>query len=161
MIGSPVLNLITEMNGYNKNNESYIFQKPQGFQTIRFHLTAAALEWLDGTTSDDSNTIISNRTLFYDLLSRMQLVTGRDRSFRRPQNLQAGQLQFSEISLAKEWNMGRKKVHNLLWIMAQLKMIAVCNSRIASIADIICIEGWTDTKDTYINNPCCHLKQLG
>ena len=54
-----------------KDKETYLFKKSQGFRTIRFHLTAEAIEWLDGTTKDDDDNIISNRILFKSLLSRI------------------------------------------------------------------------------------------
>ncbi|MCS2560092.1 hypothetical protein NXY46_01800 [Bacteroides ovatus] len=57
------------------------------------------------TTAIQSATIL----FFYDLLSRMRLSPGRGDSFRRPQELQPGQFQFSETRLAEEWNIGRKK----------------------------------------------------
>ena len=44
------------------NKEAYPFRKPQGFRTIRFHLAAEAVEWLNG-----GNTV-GNHALFYDLL---------------------------------------------------------------------------------------------
>ena len=54
-----------------RNKETSLFKKPQGFRTIRIHLTAEAIEWLGGTTKDNGNNTIGNYTLFYDLLSRM------------------------------------------------------------------------------------------
>ena len=99
------------------NKEAYPFRKPQGFRTIRFHLAAEAVEWLNGTTRDNGGNTVGNHALFYDLLSRMRSAPGRDGSFRRPQELQAGQFQFSETGLAEEWNTGRKKVRNLLAAM--------------------------------------------
>ena len=135
------------------NKEAYPFRKPQGFRTIRFHLAAEAIEWLDGTTKDDDDNAIGNHTLFYNLLSRMRLIPGRDGSFRRPQELQAGQLQFSETGLAEEWHMGRKKVRNLLAAMERLGLIAVTASRTASVASVTCIEGWTDRQGSYVGNP--------
>ena len=111
-----------------KDKETYLFSKPQGFRTIRFHLAAEAIEWLDGTTKDDDDNIISNRILFKSLLSRMRLVPGRDNSFRRPQELQAGQLQFSETGLAEQWHMGRKKVRNLIATMERLELQAVSST---------------------------------
>ena len=107
------------------NKEAYPFRKPQGFRTIRFHLAAEAVEWLNGTTKDNGGNTVGNHALFYDLLSRMRTVPGRDGSFRRPQELQAGQFQFSETGLAEEWNTGRKKVRNLLAAMERLGLIAV------------------------------------
>lgn len=102
------------MREYTGNKEAYPFRKPQGFRTIRFHLAAEAVEWLNGTTRDNAGNTVGNHALFYDLLSRMRSAPGRDGSFRRPQELQAGQFQFSETGLAEEWNTGRKKVRNLL-----------------------------------------------
>lgn len=137
-----------------KDKEKYLFKKPQGFRTIRFHLTTEAIEWLDGTTKDDDNNIIGNRILFKSLLSRMRSLPGRDGSFRRPQTLQAGQLQLSETGLAEEWHMGRKKVRNLLATMERLGMITVSTSKVASVASVTCIEGWTDRQGSYVENPC-------
>lgn len=137
-----------------RNKEAYLFGKPQGFRTIRFHFTAEAIEWLDGTTGGNGGGIISNRTLFNDLLSRVRSVSGRDDSFRRPQELQAGQLQFSETGLAEKWDMGRKRVRNLLATMERLGLIAVSTSRTASVASVTCIEGWTDTQGSDVSNPC-------
>lgn len=137
-----------------KDKETYLFSKPQGFRTIRFHLTAEAIEWLGGTTNDNDGGTIDNRTLFKSLLSRMRSLPGRDGSFRRPQELQPGQLQFSETGLAEEWNMGRKKVRNLLATMERLGMITISTSKVASVASVTCIEGWTDRQGSYVENPC-------
>ena len=92
-----------------RNKETSLFKKPQGFRTVRIHFTAEAIEWLGGTTKDDDGNTIGNHTLFYDLLSRMRLSPGRGDSFRRPQELQPGQFQFSETRLAEEWNNREKK----------------------------------------------------
>ena len=134
-----------------RNKETSLFKKPQGFRAIRIRLTAEAIEWLGGTTKDDDGNTIGNHTLFYDLLSRMRLTSGRDDSFRRPQELQAGQLQLSETGLAEEWNIGRKKVRNLLVTMEKLGLIAVNASKVASVASVTCIEGWTDTRGNYVS----------
>ncbi len=90
------------MNTFSKNNEQTGLHLSGEFRSICFHFTAESLQWLSGTTSDDNNTSIANRNLFYDLLRRMQFTTGRDESFRRPQWVQAGTFQFSEIGLAAE-----------------------------------------------------------
>ena len=137
-----------------RNKETSLFKKPQGFRTVRIHFTAEAIEWLDGTTKDDDDNIISNRILFKSLLSRMRLVPGRDNSFRRPQELQPGQVQFSETGLAEEWNMGRKKVRNLLATMESLGMITASSTKVASVASMTCVEGWTDMQGSYVGNPC-------
>lgn len=141
------------MREYTRNKELYPFRKPQGFRTIRFHLAAEAIEWLNGTTRDNDGNTIGNHTLFYELLARVQLVPGRDGSFRRPQELQAGQLQFSETGLSEKWNVGRKKVRNLLATMERLGLITVNASKVASVASVTCIGGWTDTRGNHVRNP--------
>lgn len=134
-----------------RNKEPFALQKPQGFRTIRFHFTAEAIEWLARAMKDNGGNTVSNHALFYDLLSRMRLTSDRDDSFRRPQELQAGQLQLSETGLAEEWNIGRKKVRNLLVTMEKLGLIAVNASKVASVASVTCIEGWTDTRGNYVS----------
>ena len=98
-----------------KDKETYLFSKPQGFRTIRFHLAAEAIEWLDGTTKDDDDNAIGNHTLFYNLLSRMRLI--------------------------------------LFATMERLDLIAVSSTKVASVASVTCIEGWTDRQGSYVGNP--------
>ena len=137
-----------------RSKEGCLFSKPRGFRTIRFRFTAEAIEWFAGTTNNNDGNTIGNHTLFYELLVRVRLVPGRDGSFRRPQELQAGQLQFSETGLSEKWNVGRKKVRNLLATMERLGLITVIASKVASVASVTCIEGWTDTQGNYVSNPC-------
>lgn len=141
------------MNTFRTDNEQTGLRLSGEFRSICFHFTAEALEWLSGTTSDDCQTPVANRTLFYDLLRRMRFTAGEDKSFRRPQRVQAGAFQFSEIGLAAEWNMGRKRVHNLLLTMERVGLIVVSSSRIASIAAITCVAGWTDKCGDFVKNP--------
>ncbi len=135
------------------NNERSKLPMSGNFRSICFHFSAEALEWLSGTTSDDSQIPVANQNLFYDLLRRMRFTAGRDDSFRRPQWVPAGAFQFSEIGLATEWNMGRKRVHNLLLTMERVGLIAVHSSRVASVAEMVCVKGWTDKRGNCITNP--------
>ncbi len=141
------------MNTFSANNEPNQLHLSGDFRSIRFCLTAEAMEWLSGTTSDDNHIPIANRNLFYDLLRRMRFTAGRDEAFRRPQWVQAGAFQFSEIGLAANWNMGRKRVHNLLLTMERVGLIAVHSSRVASFAAMVCVEGWTDKHGNFVRNP--------
>ena len=141
------------MNTFIANNERSELPMSGEFRSICFCFTAEALEWLSGTTSDDSQTPVTNRNLFYDLLRRMRFSAGRDESFRRPQWVQAGAFQFSEIGLAAEWNIGRKRIHNLLLTMERIGLIAVHSSRVASVAAMTCVAGWIDTDGNFVRNP--------
>ena len=55
--------------------------------------------------------------------------------------------------LAEEWHMGRKKVRNLFATMERLDLIAVSSTKVASVASVTCIEGWTDRQGSYVGNP--------
>ena len=148
------------MNTFIANNESSTLPMSGEFRSICFCFTAEVLEWLAGTTNDDSQTPVANRNLFYGLLRRMRFTAGRDESFRRPQWVQAGAFQFSEISLAAEWNMGRKRIHNLLLTMERIGLIAVHSSRVASVAAMTCVIGWTDKCGNFVRNPYSHSDSL-
>ena len=141
------------MNTFIANNECSPLPISGEFRSICFCFTVEALEWLSGTTSDDHQTPVANRNLFYDLLRRMRFTAGRNESFRRPQWVQAGAFQFSEIQLAAEWNMGRKRVHNLLLTMERVGLIAVHSSRVASVAAMTGVTGWTDSDGNFVRNP--------
>ena len=136
-----------------RNKETAAPNIPEGLSTIRLHLTAEAVGWLEGTTKDDGNHVIGNHSLFYSLLSRMRLAPGIDSSFRRPQELQPGQFQYSETGLAAEWNMGRKKVRNLLAAMQRMGLLAISTSKVASVASVTCMEGWTGADGIPVSNP--------
>ncbi len=49
--------------------------------------------------------------------------------------------------------MGRKRVHNLLLTMERVGLIAVHSSRVASVAAMTCVAGWTDHDGNFIKNP--------
>lgn len=54
--------------------------------------------------------------------------------------------------------MGRKKVRNLLATMERPGLITVSTSKVASVASMTCVEGWTDMQGSYVSNPC-HIVQ--
>ena len=65
-----------------------------------------------------------------------------DGTYRRPFNLKPGQAQFSEIGLAERWNLGRKKMHNILSKMEDAGLVEIFNSRIGSAITFSCVTGW-------------------
>ena len=143
---------------YMRNKETNLFRKPQGFRTIRFHLTAEAIEWLAGTTRDDDGREISNFILFGDLLARMALTTGESKGFRRPLTLSAGQAQYSEEQLSAQWHMGRKRIRNLLDALTDMGLIDTNRSRVASVMTFPCVRGWK-TAGSIISSPFIHSEQ--
>ena len=117
-------------------------QNSYPFLSVNLRLTADALEWLSRTTTDNDGKKILNTAIFSELLKNMRTTAGYDDSFRRPLNLKPGQMQFSEISLAERWNLGRKKTHNLLSRMEAAGLVSIYNSRIGSALSFTCVSGW-------------------
>lgn len=112
-----------------------------------------ANEWLCGHTINDDDQTVSHSDLFQDLLSYLNFFLYCDESFHRPVEVQPGQAQFSELHLAERWRMGRKKVHNLLSTMQELKLIRVEGSRSSSVISYLCVESWSMTGKDYVKNP--------
>ncbi len=94
-----------------------------------------------------------NFILFGDLLAKMALTAGEGKGFRRPLTLSAGQAQYSEEQLSTQWNMGRKRIRNLLAILTDLGLIDTNRSRVASVMTFPCVRGWKTADGTFISNP--------
>ena len=103
--------------------------------------------------TDDSDRETGNFVLFNDLLARMALTAGEDRSFRRPLMLSAGQAQYSEEQLSTQWNMGRKRIRNLLAMLTDMGLIDTCRSRVASVMTFPCLLQWGTVNDGIVPNP--------
>lgn len=165
------------MNHKNKETISSMF--PENVGSIIFRLSTEALAWLDGTTRDDNGTQVANRQFFHDLLVRMQFTDASEESdtpytfsseaspshssfphfvFRRPLLLHVGQMQYSEELLSALWNIGRKRVRNILYRMELLGLVRTYPSRIASYMTFPSIDGWTLNGKGFIVNPH-HVKQ--
>lgn len=112
------------------------------FSSISLKLTADAIEWLSGTPTDNVGNEIRNIDIFTGLLKEMRTAAGYDATYRRPLNLKPGQAQFSEIGLAERWNLGRKKMHNILSRMEAVGLVGIYNSRIGSAITFSCVTGW-------------------
>ena len=165
------------MNHKNKETISSMF--PENVGSIIFRLSTEALAWLDGTTRDDNGTQVANRRFFHDLLVRMQFSDDSEEPgipdthlsealpphssfphfvFRRPLLLHVGQMQYSEEILSALWNLGRKRVRNILYRMELLGLVRTYPSRIASYMTFPCIDGWELHGKVFIVNPY-HVRQ--
>jgi hypothetical protein len=138
------------------NKERYQFRALTGYDELVIHLSGRAGEWLAGTTNTSDGFIVGNRTLFCDLLSRMQLYPTTDNGFRRPLPLNAGQAQYSELQLQAEWGIGRKVIRRLLDEMEQVGLVKVEKSTVASTLTFPCVRSWR-LNNTLIDNPYSSL----
>ncbi len=127
-------------------------QNQYPFSSVSIRLTAKAVEWLSGTTTDNEGDTIRNIAIFSGLLKDMRTTPGYDAGFRRPLNLKPGQAQFSEIDLADRWNLGRKRMHNILSRMEAAGLVSIYNSRIGSALSFICILGWNNPDGEIVTN---------
>lgn len=138
------------------DKETYRFMYPAGIASLSFVFSHKALQWLYGTTTDDDGRETGNFTLFGDLLARMALTAGEGKGFRRPLRLSAGQTQYSEEQLSTQWNMGRKRIRNLLAILTDLGLIDTNRSRVASVMTFPCIREWKTTDSSHTDNTFFH-----
>ena len=129
---------------------------PAGIVSLSFIFSHKALQWLYGTTTDDDGRETVNFKLFGDLLARMTLTAGESKGFRRPLTLSAGQAQYSEEQLSTQWNMGRKRIRNLLDALTDMGLIDTNRSRVASVMTFPCVRGWTTADGDCITNPFTH-----
>ena len=141
------------------DKEKYSFLRPTGIETFAFVFSAGALQWLYGTTSDDDGREISNFTLFGDLLARMALTDGAAKGFHRPLMLSAGQAQYSEERLSSQWDMGRKRIRNLLATLTDMGLIDTCRSRVASVMTFPCLLQWMAKDGSVVSNPFIHKQR--
>lgn len=135
------------------DKETYRFMYPTGIASFSFRFSDRALQWLCGTTTDDNGRKTSNFTLFGDLLARMALTDSVANGFHRPLMLSAGQAQYSEEQLSSQWNMGRKRIRNLLAMLTDMKVINTCRSRVASVMTFPCLFEWKTAENDNISNP--------
>ncbi len=124
------------------HKERYQFRTLTGYDELVIHQSGAAGEWLAGTTNTTDGYVVGNRTLFCDLLSRMEMAPVVSTGFRRPQSLNAGQAQYSELQLQAEWRIGRKVIRRLLYEMEQVGLIQMEKSTVASSLTFPCIRSW-------------------
>ena len=141
----------------NKEKQSSMY--PSDTVSMSFRFSGKALQWLHGTTKDDSGKETGNFTLFDDLLSGMSLASGEGNGFRRPLVLSAGQAQYSEKQLSSRWNMGRKRVRNLLATLTDLGLIDTHRSRVASLMTFPCLLEWETTEGCTISNHFYHERR--
>lgn len=138
------------------DKETYSFMYPSGIASFSFRFSNRAMQWLCGTTTDDNGRETGNFTLFGDLLVRMALTDSAAKGFHRPLMLSAGQAQYSEEQLSSQWNMGRKRIRNLLDALTDMGLIDTHRSRVASVMTFPCVREWRTSDGGCITNPFTH-----
>ena len=100
-------------------------------------MNVEAWYFLHGTTNG-----VCNLTYFLSLLSGMAVTEVSKTKRGLGYVLQPGQVDGSMLSLAKEWNIGRKSVSRLLEDFSQRGLIRVVSNPITTIMDMVCVKSW-------------------
>ena len=100
-------------------------------------MNVEAWYFLHGTTNG-----VCNLTYFLSLLSGMAVTEVSKTKRGLGYVLHPGQVDGSMLSLAKEWNIGRKSVSRLLEDFSQRGLIQVVSNPITTIIDMVCVKSW-------------------
>ena len=100
-------------------------------------MNVEAWYFLHGTTNG-----VCNLTYFLSLLSGMAVTEVSKTKRGLGYVLHPGQVDGSMLSLAKEWNIGRKSVCRLLEDFSQRGLIRVASNPVTSIIYMVCVKSW-------------------
>ncbi len=100
-------------------------------------MNVEAWYFLHGTTNG-----VCNLTYFLSLLSGMAVTEVSNTKRGLGYVLHPGQVDGSMLSLAKEWNIGRKSVSRLLEDFSQRGLIRIVSNPITTIMDMVCLKSW-------------------
>ena len=121
------------MNGFMKQ------QKQLNLTCYKMEIAMSVEAWyfLYGTTCGACNLFY-----FFSLLSRMATEDTPCNKRGMEYTVHPGQADGSMLSLAKEWNIGRKAVFRLLEDFVERGLISVVSNPVTSIIDMVCVKSW-------------------
>ena len=100
-------------------------------------MSVEAWYFLYGTTCGTCNLFY-----FFSLLSEMATEDTACKKRGMAYTIRPGQADGSMLSLAKEWNIGRKAVSRLLEDFCKRGLIRVASNPVTSIIDVVCVKSW-------------------
>lgn len=121
--------------------------------TVDLRLSSDQILWMLGSTEDADGNTVSNSAIFFSLLASMRVSRGVDESFRRPVTVNAGQAQFSEVTLAERLNVGRKRLHAILGRLGATRAVSIGQSTTYSTVTFRCVKSWKTSGGRVLNNP--------
>ena len=121
------------MNGFMKQ------QKQLNLTCYKMEIAMSVEAWyfLYGTTCGACNLFY-----FFSLLSRMATEDTPCNKRGMEYTVHPGQADGSMLSLAKEWNIGRKAVSRLLEDFGERGLIRIVSNPVTSIIDMVCVKSW-------------------
>ena len=126
---------------HNKNTN------PLPYYKVNTSLSVEAMDFLSET---------SNGTSHYAILSQLikNTCTQASATSKRGNtiNLRVGQVECSVHSYCEQFGVKRKKFESIMRQMEQLGVIRMHRSRLATVADMLCIDSWQMNDDTVLYN---------
>lgn len=120
-------------------NELMKQQKQLKLMCYKMEIAMSVEAWyfLYGTTCGTCNLFY-----FFSLLSGMATEDTAYKKRGMAYTIRPGQADGSMLSLAKEWNIGRKAVSRLLEDFCKRGLIRVASNPVTSVIDMVCVKSW-------------------
>ena len=126
---------------YNKN------ANPLPYYKVNTCLSVEAVDFLSETTNGTSHYAIINQ-LIKNTCTQASATSKRGNTI----NLHVGQVECSVHSYCEQFGIKRKKFESIMRQLEQLGVIRMHRSRLATVADMLCIDSWQMNDDTVLYN---------
>ena len=120
---------------------------PLPFYKVNTYLSVEAMDFLSETTNGTSHYAILNQ-LIKNTCTKASSTSKRGNTI----NLSVGQVECSVHSYCEQFGIKRKKFESIMHRMEQLGVIHMHRSRLATVADMLCIDSWQMNDDTVLYN---------
>ena len=126
---------------YNKNIN------PLPYYKVNTCLSVEAMDFLSETTNGTSHYAILCQ-LIKNTCTQASATSKRGNTI----NLRIGQVECSVHSYCEQFGIKRKKFESIMRQLEQLGVIRMHRSRLATVADVLCIDSWQMNDDTVLYN---------
>ena len=126
---------------YNKNTN------PLPYYKVNTCLSVEAMDFLSETTNGTSHYAILSQ-LIKNTCTQSSVTSKRGNTI----NLRVGQVECSVHSYCEQFGIKRKKFESIMRQLEQLGVIRMHRSRLATVADMLCIDSWQMNDDTVLYN---------
>ena len=126
---------------YNKNTN------PLPYYKVNTCLSVEAMDFLSETTNGTSHFAILSQ-LIKNTCTQASATSKRGNTI----SLRVGQVECSVHSYCEQFGIKRKKFESIMRQLEQLGVIRMHRSRLATVADVLCIDSWQMNDDTVLYN---------
>ncbi len=120
---------------------------PLPYSKVNINLSTEAMDFLSETSNGTSHFAILSQ-LIKNTCTQASATSKRGNTI----NLKVGQVECSVHSYCEKFGIKRKKFESIMRRMEQLGVIRMHRSRLATVADMLCIDSWLLNDDTVLSN---------